>query len=199
MAYLRTLPPTVPNHPRQTLAKLAAILGLCGIGAALPLLTSEGQVSSMRPVAPSLAQLATPPELRLPVSLANGTDIEPPRGQSGYSQLTIANGNDVDAVAKLVDAASGQTLRVVYVQAHKTVVLENLGAGTRLLKFALGTDWDAQQQQFRRLRTVLAFSEPLEFVVQRDDTSEYWKTYEVTLHPVLHGQAQTEPIPEDEF
>lgn len=199
MAYLRTLPLIVTHHPRQTCAKLAAILGLCGVGATLPLLTPDYPVSSIDAIAPSLAKLATPPELRLPVSLANGTEIQPPRGESGYSQLTIENGNTVDAVVKLVDATSGQTLRFVYVKAHETVVLDNLGQGTYILKFALGTDWDEHQQQFRRLRTVLAFSDPLEFVVKRDATGEAWRTYTVTLHPVPHGQAQTEPIPADEF
>jgi len=199
MANLRTFPLVVTNPPRQTCAKLAAILALCGIGATLPRLIPDPQVSSIDAIAASLAKLTTPPELRLPVSLANGTNIQPPQGESGYSQLTIENGNTVDAVAKLVDATSGQTLRFVYVKANDTVVLDNLGQGTYILKFALGTDWDQYQQQFRHLRTVLAFSDPLEFVVKRDAAGEAWRTYTVTLHPVLHGQAQTEPIPADEF
>ncbi|MGG6242678.1 hypothetical protein ACQ4N7_29065 [Nodosilinea sp. AN01ver1] len=68
-------------------------------------------------MATSLEDIATLPMLRLPVSLLTGTQITPPVG-SGYSQLTVMNGNPVDAVFKLVDVDSGNTLRFMYVRAN---------------------------------------------------------------------------------
>ncbi|MBW4458759.1 MAG: hypothetical protein KME47_00680 [Nodosilinea sp. WJT8-NPBG4] len=43
------------------------------------------------------------------------------------------------------------------------------------------------------------FSDPTEFVVEREGNKEYWMTIEVTLHPVAGGNAQTESLSEDEF
>lgn len=150
------------------------------------------------PLAPSLAGMATLPSLRLPVSLPTGTELAPPVG-SGSSQLTVKNGNAVDAVFKLVDTASGKTLRFVYVRANEDIILDDLGTCTCDLRFATGLDWDADQQKFRRNMALSAFSDPTEFVVKREGNTEYWTTLEVTLHPVEGGTAQTEALDETEF
>ncbi|OKH43524.1 hypothetical protein NIES30_24690 [Phormidium tenue NIES-30] len=137
------------------------------------------------------------PSLRLPVSLPTGTQITPPIG-SGYGQLTVKNGNPVDAVFKLVDA-NGETLRFVYVRANEDVTLDDVGTCTCDLRFATGLDWDADQQKFRRNMALSAFSDPTEFAVKREGNTEYWTTLEVTLHPVEGGNAQTEALDETEF
>jgi hypothetical protein len=36
-------------------------------------------------------------------------------------------------------------------------------------------------------------------VVEHEGNTEYWTTLEVTLHPVVDGNAQTEALSEDEF
>lgn len=74
-------------------------------------------------MAASLDGITTLPTLRLPVSLPTGTRITPPIGSS-YSQLTVKNGNPVDAVFKLVDVNSGQILRFMYVQANEDLTVE---------------------------------------------------------------------------
>jgi hypothetical protein len=74
-------------------------------------------------MAVSLDSIAT---LRLPVSLLTGTQIMPSVG-SGYSQLTVKNGNPVDAVFKLVDVDSGKTLQFMYVRSNDNLAVYDLG------------------------------------------------------------------------
>ncbi|MGF1518956.1 MAG: hypothetical protein ACFCVB_14310 [Nodosilinea sp.] len=185
-------------RPTQRLRQVTVLLGLCSLTAALPALMPNPQRISFTPIAESLEGIATLPTLRLPVSLPTGTQITPPIG-SGYSQLTVKNGNPVDAVFKLVDVNSGQTLRFMYVQANEDLTVDDLSTCTCDLRFATGIDWDADQQKFRRNLALSTFSDPTEFVVERKGNTEYWTTLEVTLHPVVGGNAQTEALSEDEF
>lgn len=199
---MKTLPiasQSAKSLSKKTWTRLAIVVAICGLGVAALNQGRSPQTELVNPLTPNLDAIAPPEALRLPVSLPNGTDLQPPTGQAGYSLLTIDNGNPMDAVAKLVDYETGQTVRFVYVGANQTVTLEGLGVGLYDLKFALGVDWDETQQRFRRNQSLSAFSEPLEFTVAFEGNQELWRTYEVTLHPVLYGTAQTEPIDESEF
>jgi hypothetical protein len=193
-----TIVSIMSRRSTQRLLKVTALIGLCSLGAAVPALTAHLQRSSFTPLANSLEGIATLHALQLPVSLPTGTQISPPVG-SGYSQLTVKNGNPVDAVFKLVDIPSGQTLRFMYVQANDTLTVDDLGTCTCDLRFATGIDWDVEQQRFRRSMALSAFSDPAEFAITIKDNREYWSTLEVTLHPVVGGNAQTETLSEDEF
>jgi hypothetical protein len=183
-------------HPG--LAKLAILAALWGISAVSSSWGDAGAIA-LQPMPSTLASLTTPPSLNLPVSLANGSQIAPPQGPSGHSELTIENGNDVDAVVKLVDPATQKTLRFVYVQAGQSVTLEKLGAYSASLKFALGLDWDEQQTQFRRAQSFMVFDDPLTFKVEKTNTGELWTTYTITLHSIAGGNATTEPIDAADF
>ncbi|MBD2234796.1 hypothetical protein [Phormidium tenue] len=184
-------------RPTTRRLQMTALAGLCGLAAILSSLTSSPPSIVLTPLSTSLTEIATLPSLRLPVSLPTGTQITPPIG-SGYGQLTVKNGNPVDAVFKLVDA-NGETLRFVYVRANEDVTLDDVGTCTCDLRFATGLDWDADQQKFRRNMALSAFSDPTEFAVKREGNTEYWTTLEVTLHPVEGGNAQTEALDETEF
>jgi hypothetical protein len=190
-------PTSTALRPANRRLQMMALAGLCGLAAVLSSLTA-GPRLAFTPLSTSLAGMATLPSLRLPVSLPTGTELAPPVG-SGYSQLTVKNGNPFDAVFKLVDTASGKTLRFVYVRANEDVTLDDVGTCTCNLRFATGIDWDADQQKFRRNMALSTFSDPTEFVVKREGNTEYWTTLEVTLHPVVGGNAQTETLDESEF
>jgi hypothetical protein len=184
--------------PGKSWLRLLTVVGMCSLAAALPKVLPTVQTTSFSPLSLSLESLTELSPLSLPVSLPTGTQITPPVG-SGYSQLTVKNGNPVDAVFKLVDIPSGQTLRFMYVQANDTLTVDDLGTCTCDLRFATGIDWDVEQQRFRRGMALSAFSDPAEFAITIKDNREYWSTLEVTLHPVVGGNAQTETLSEDEF
>ncbi|MFH7245857.1 MAG: hypothetical protein ACHWZW_23770 [Spirulina sp.] len=186
------------TSPTSLRLRIVAVAGLCGLAAALSAVTSAPQVMGYRSLSPSLRDLKTLSALHMPVSLPTGTELAPPIG-NGYSQITVKNGNPVDAVFKLVDAASGETLRFMAVQANDQLTVDDLGTCTCDLRFATGVNWDAEEQRFRYGMAISAFSEPVEFAVKREGNTEYWTTLEVTLHPVVDGNAQTEPLDESEF
>ena len=182
------------NHAFATIY----ISSIGGLAIVLALTAPSHQPNALALVGPPLLKLDNLPALRLPVSLPTGTLIKPSQG-SGRSQLLVRNGNPEDAVVKLVDRASGQTLRFVYVQANQEVTLKDLGNCDCDLRFAKGIDWDAEQKQFRRNLGLLAFSDPIKFATWREGNMEYWSTVEITLHPTEGGTAQTEAIDPDEF
>lgn len=189
---------TAAALPTQYALRMVALAGLCSIAAALPVMVSSHPVVNYRPLSPALSDLKTLSVMHLPVSLPTGTELAPPMGR-GYSQLTINNGNPVDAVFKLVDALSGETLRFMAVQANDRLTVDDLGTCTCNLRFATGVNWDAENQRFRHGMAVSTFSEPFEFTVEREGHMEYWTTLNVTLHPVVDGNAPTEPLDESEF
>ncbi|NEQ51725.1 MAG: hypothetical protein F6K11_16555 [Leptolyngbya sp. SIO3F4] len=187
------------QHRQQLLHRLLSSVIGCTV-----LAVTLGNIASAKviPIEPVLSSLEHSPDLSLlrpPVSLENGADITPIQGVVGYSRLTIDNGESRDAVVKLMDRASGETLRYVYVKAHSQVTLESLGTCECELKFATGVDWDIETQQFRKRQKLSAFSDPLEFIVEYRDDGEYWRTYTVTLHRVPDGTAAIEPIGKEEF
>lgn len=196
---------TLQTRIRQQRSKqfLSQLLGSAvGFGLLAIAFKDVATVTKATPIVPLVSALAHAPDLSLlrpPVSLDNGADVAPAQGVAGYSKLTIDNGNGRDAVVKLSDLDSGDTLRFVYVKARSQVTLTNLGTCNCELKFATGVDWDSETQQFRKRQKLLAFSEPLEFTVEYHDTGAYWRTYSVTLHQVPNGTAATKSIDENEF
>jgi|GEM_PF-1443306 len=128
-----------------------------------------------------------------PFSLPNGTNIYHSGVSHGYGRLTVTNGTDYDAAAKLV--RYGETHRFVYVRANHDVVIKDIYQGTYTLLFASGTDWDVRHRRFKRDKSFSKFDEVLYFTV----TDTQYSTYRVTLNPVPAGNAHTSDIDESEF
>ncbi len=193
-AFLQPSPPYLSKGWNR----IFAAIGIGGLATAVALIASTPPPNALTFVGSPLLKLAALPALRLPVSLPTGTLIEPSQG-GGRSQLLVKNGNPEDAVVKLVDVASGKTLRFVYVQANQEVMLKDLGNCDCDLRFAKGIDWDAEQKQFRRNLGLMAFSDPIKFATWREGNMEYWSVVEVTLHPTEGGTAQTKAIDPEKF
>jgi hypothetical protein len=153
---------------------------------------------------PAAAQpTASPAPTRIPNSLANGTEIAPARGEKGLGKLTIRNGTNRDAAAKLVigssDPNTWQTQRFVYVQAGETVVIEGIAAGTYRLAFISGVDWDAEGRKFLRETSGALFDDPFEFKETPAAQGTQFSTWEVSLNPVAGGTGKTTGLPEGAF
>jgi hypothetical protein len=165
-----------------------------------------GATAKPAAASPTARPSPTPPPAptRVPVSLANGTNITPPApGPAGLGKLTIKNGTSRDAVAKLVtgttDPKTWQTQRFVYVKANNSVTMEGIRVGTYRLAFMSGVDWDANGRKFLREVSTSLFDDPFEFREERTERGTRFSTMEVTLNPVAGGTATTSAVPEGAF
>ena len=140
----------------------------------------------------------------MPISLANGTDIMPPApGPAGLGKLTITNGTNRDAVAKLVtgtaDPKTWQTQQFVYIKANNSVTMEGVRVGTYRLAFMSGVDWDADGRKFLREVSTSLFDDPFEFKEERTERGTRFSSVEVTLNPVAGGTASMSALPDGAF
>jgi hypothetical protein len=181
-------------------------------GSATSTAAASGQVASATPAPATATTVPTavpsptpaPAAARPPVSLENGTNISPPAaGPAGLGKLTIKNGTNRDAVAKLVtgttDPATWQTQRFVYVKANNTLVLENVPVGTYRLAFMSGVDWDAGARKFLREVSTSVFDEPFEFKEEPTQGGTRFTTWDVSLNPVAGGTGKTTALQDGAF
>lgn len=133
-----------------------------------------------------------------PRTLATGTLIKEIMTRDGRGELAIDNGNDMNSVAVLT-GIHGIRMLAVYVAAHSEFTVTGIPDGTYYLYFTLGEDWDSNSARFTRRVSFLQFEEPFDFVTTETETEVRWKTWEVTLHPVIGGTADTEEVAEEEF
>jgi hypothetical protein len=137
---------------------------------------------------------------RAPVNrLKTGVNIWAPRGTSGLGSLRIHNGTSYDAAALLREEGTGTPRRFVYVRAHEMTTLGAIAPCHCRLFFALGTDWDAQEEEFRADARFSAFEDGFRFEESETDSGVEYATFSVTLHPVREGQARTTRLSKEEF
>jgi hypothetical protein len=142
----------------------------------------------------------TPILKRPPVSLPTGTNIEPARGPKGLGTLKVNNGTSLDGAVKLINTSAGSRVcRYVYVRANSELLIKGVGPGAYILQFGLGEDWDENTHSFLRNKSYSQFDDRLEFSEIRDEGGINFSTFEVTLQPVLDGNALTTAISEKEF
>ncbi len=127
-------------------------------------------------------------------SLPNGTDIVKPARSKGWGTLRISNGTDFDAVVRLVDDASAETKRLLYIRANHGFRLDNVPSCLCRVQFMLGIDWDTTAYTFRRRESAQQFDDLFDFREKRSGSSIEFTNYEVTLHPVAYGNARTSQI-----
>jgi hypothetical protein len=133
------------------------------------------------------------------ISLPTGTWIITPRGIRGEGILRIKNGTGLDAAVKLVTAVSPRkTAWMVYIRAGEEKTVAGIGAGTYLLRFALGLDWDASDRKFLRSPEFYEEGKHLDFTEMEPTSDEPGKYAKITLtlNEVPFGNLPREPINE---
>jgi hypothetical protein len=173
------------------------IVGIIGLVVVLPRMLSQ-QVQPPTVSAPS-KPAPEPSPSRSPISLPNGTNLIPVQDLQGRGSLTVNNGTPRDAVVKLVDSVSGETIRLVYVQANHDATIKNIRPCNCIFKFSTGTDWDQQTRKFLQNPSYSQFTEPLTFEEFNTEDGVRWRDYKVTLHSVPAGNAQKTQISESDF
>ena len=139
---------------------------------------------------------------RAAVSLSTGTLLIRPRGVKGNGVLTISNGTGLDAVVKLVSATPPHVaIWMVYIRAHDETVRSGIAAGSYLLRFALGLDWNVTTTKFLRTQEFYQAGQHFDFV-EIEPTFDKPGTYDevkISLDPVPFGDIPREPIDELTF
>lgn len=144
-----------------------------------------------------LSPSATPtPET---VRYATGTNLMRPRSLNGRGVLKISNGTSSDAIAKLVDSKTNKTVRKVYIQAYSDAEIGSIGIGDYILKFALGTGYDKDNERFLYAQSFSKFDELFDFREYETNEDVKWRNFAVSLNPVVGGNAQTSRISAADF
>jgi hypothetical protein len=92
--------------------------------------------------------------------LANGDVIDDNR-QGGMGQLTVDNGNDSDAVLKLVQG--GTPVVSLYVGHGDKATLTRIPDGTYQVFFTIGDDWSVPDRLFTRSCEFSQFDNPISY------------------------------------
>lgn len=132
------------------------------------------------------------------VSLANGTILKKNTVYLyGDGKMYIKNGTSLDAVAKLI--RGGSSVLTVYIKANSNYTITGVSDGIYWLAFAQGLDWDSATQKFRRNIQYSSFDETFDFTTTEDYQYIYYPEFEVTLHPVVGGTAETSSVDPTQF
>ncbi len=129
--------------------------------------------------------------------LATGTFIRD-SARDGLGKLTVSNGLSVDAVAVLTDL-NHETILSFYIQSKDSFTVSGLEDGTRYLYFTTGEDWDSDAGSFTRTARYSRFADTLVFTTKRTGSTTQYTTFRVTLHAVVGGQAETQPVAPGQF
>lgn len=142
---------------------------------------------------------AAPTAPRETVRYPTGANLMRPLSTSGRGVLHISNGTELDAIAKLVDAQSNLTVRLVYIQANTNADIGEISSGDYSVKFALGTGYHQDSGRFLYGQSFAKFDEIFDFHEYRTSDGIEWTDYDISLHPVMGGTARTSRISASEF
>lgn len=118
---------------------------------------------------------------------------------SGNGSLKVANGTSRDTYIKLVDPVSRKSTAAFYIKASSTFTLKQIPDGTYQVLFMSGEDWDAQARSFTRSKSLKKFEKSLDFTTQQLTDKIRYTAFELTLNPVVGGNARTSEVDEQEF
>jgi hypothetical protein len=105
-------------------------------------------------------------------------------------RLEIENGSDVDSVVKLVSASvPRKVFWELFIRAHDSDTVKGVRAGSYLLRFALGRNWDGQR--FTQDSQFYEVGNPLEF---HESNVVKYTEHHVTLNLVFDGNTPRNEI-----
>lgn len=133
-----------------------------------------------------------------PFSLPTGLELIG-RNSKGYGTLKVDNGSGADALVRLKRMGSGQTTKLIYVQAGDTLTVKRIPSGTYWLLFAFGEDWDTTTARFNKALGYSRFQDAFDFTTERTSTGVQYSVWSVTLNPVVGGTAKTADVEAAEF
>lgn len=132
-------------------------------------------------------------------SLPTGTSIGPDFCTGGHGVLTVENGTDVDAVARLYDAATYRTVCWFSIRAGESHRKAAIPQGTYALVYTTGLDWVDAEDTFRWHPSYSRFERILRYDEQEAAGDIQYHDISVTLQPVFGGNVRAQKISREEF
>jgi hypothetical protein len=123
----------------------------------------------------------------------NGTYVKRTRGGSG--QMKIKNGGSSDSVISVVKNGSKRSAITVYLRAKGKHTVTGVRDGTYRVYMSSGADWDARAKRFTRNCGFSRFDDSFKFTT----TSRQFTIWEITLTPIVGGNASTSGVDPDDF
>jgi hypothetical protein len=180
---------------------------LCGLPSILPSVSNASGVNSLRTVRDDLnsGRLGMsyqwgeflPAPMQLPDrQLANGQLVDNLR-RNGRGQLEIDNGDEHDAVVKLVQ--DGRPIVSVYISQHSKTTVTQISDGSYELFFTSGADWDDKLKTFTRSCHFERFEQTADFTTKSIKGGIEYTVQSIGLTPSINGNARTNPVPAQSF
>ena len=132
-------------------------------------------------------------------SLPTGTRIAPDIGDRGYGSLIAQNGLDEDAVVRLSDALTNETIRWFFVQAGTSAQVGSIPQGSYKVTYTTGLNWIDSENTFSWHPNYHEFLGTFKFTEQQDSRGILSHKEFITLNPVPFGNARTRTIRREEF
>lgn len=151
---------------------------------------AENEHKRIQPADPRPKNYNSPP---------TGTRIEEDTGTNGHGKLTVENGTNEDAVVRLSDVDTDQTVRWFFVRAHTSAHLAHVPPGTDRLTFTTGLNWIESEDTFSWHPSYSEFERAFAYSEERDSEEVHYHSISVTLHAVPSGNVKTREISREEF
>ena len=125
---------------------------------------------------------------------ANGKEFGSGELGNGHGELTVVNGNSLDAAVIVENSNLDGGDRLVYVRAGMRTTISSIPPGQHPLKFQIGSNWDEEGEHFRCVSATEIFDRMASFEENETATNIEYSTVEVTLHKLASGNVHTTPI-----
>jgi hypothetical protein len=132
-------------------------------------------------------------------SLPSGTRLGDDIGVGGRGKLSISNRTNLDAVARLYDRSTLETVRWFFVKANGSVTVISIPQGDYVLAYTTGLDWVDSEDAFRWNPSYHEFETAINYSEQAETDGIRYHEISVTLHPVMGGNVRTKPISRADF
>ncbi|HUZ45471.1 MAG TPA: hypothetical protein VMW54_02415 [Terriglobia bacterium] len=200
--------PSAPNTETETASprKPAASVAAASAPEGAP---DDGGISQQYAPAPSARPRPVPPRpSELPCTAGKATErlytgerLEEDAGSDGHCPLEIDNGTDGDAVIRVVEGGTNQTVRLFYVRSGESYKLRNIEPGDYEVMWETGNGWVSFCKTFAHDVGYSRFRTPLSFTMGWSEKQErpYCDGTGVTLYEVPEGNIKKKVISRNEF
>jgi hypothetical protein len=127
----------------------------------------------------------------------NGHVLQQQFSSGGHGVISISNGNTEDAVVSVADALTEEELFAVYIRAGHEFKKSDIPPGNYIVQFTLGRNWAASEQSFQQNATYSEFDKRVLFREIHEEDGLRYKEVQLTLNPVIEGNAKTSRIARD--